>query len=307
MTLLTNYINRSGSVWLMVIGLLVAGAIPGIAQIKPYGATFFQNQYLTNPAMAGMEQGIVVNIGYLKQWNQIPESPESQYVTGTYRFTDKVGLGLSVYNEKAGLFQKSKIMATYAYHLILDQDKHRTLHLGLSAGVSRNQIDDSELVGDQGDQVVAQYNDRGVYADGDFGLVFTEGDLTLQGAIPNARMVFENLDQDQANLPIFFAAVSYKFMTGNMNPVGIEPKICYRGITDYDNLLDVGANATFLEDHLNFMVMVHSSGNATIGGGFIVAEKFRLTARYLTGSSNMETYSSANFEVGLKVLLGDQE
>src|SRR5690242_11646369 len=106
--------------YIYCVCFLVLGIMQqGVAQLRPYSAMYYQNRYLGNPAMAGVGKGAEVNVGYLRQWMTMPGSPRAQYATGTYRFKDKVGLGLGVFNEKAGFITQTKIAATYAYHIVL--------------------------------------------------------------------------------------------------------------------------------------------------------------------------------------------
>lgn len=277
------------------------------AQLVPFGASYYQNQYLFNPAMAGYQQGLAVQAGYRQQWSAMPGSLKAQYVTGDYRFSDKVGLGITVTNQEAGLINESKFAATYAYHLVLNDARKRTLHFGLSAGVQREHLDEGAVKGDPDDPLVSSFNNRGVYVDGDFGVVFTEDKLTAQFALPNARMFFEDLSADYANRPTFFASLSYKLITGGVTPVGIEPKVCYRGVTNYKNLFDVGANFTFQEGAVHALVVYHSSKNATLGAGMNIASRFRFTALYLTGTPSVGSYSKGNFELALRVLLKEKK
>jgi type IX secretion system PorP/SprF family membrane protein len=287
-------------------GLLFLGTLSqSMAQLRPFSAMYYQNRYLANPAMAGTDKGIVVNLGYLRQWMTVPGSPKAQYATGTYRFNDKVGLGLGVFNEEAGLITQTKIAATYAYHLVLNEAKEQKLHFGLSAGFKKQRLDMDALRGDIDDPVVNNFNDRPLYFDGDFGVAFTTKRLTFQASLPNMRTVFES-NEGEANTATFFTSVSYIFTIGAMNTFGLEPMIGYRGVKEHGGLVDVGVNATFLDNSLNFFVLYHSSKNASLGAGVRITPRFRFTGMYLTGSPGLGTYAKDNFELGLQVLL-DQE
>ena len=93
------------------------------------GVLYFQNQFLGNPEMAG-KGGLNLNMGIQKQWNTIPGSPSAQTLTLDFDLTDKAGIGFNVNNDKSGLFKRTQLVSTYAYHLPLN-DK---LSFGLSLG-----------------------------------------------------------------------------------------------------------------------------------------------------------------------------
>ena len=93
---------------LFIFSLLLFFSFKSYSQISLLDAQFFQNRYLANPAMAGLNGGLRVNLGYRNQWGNIPGAPEDQNFTMDYR-KDKVGTGFSIINAKAGEISHSKI------------------------------------------------------------------------------------------------------------------------------------------------------------------------------------------------------
>jgi type IX secretion system PorP/SprF family membrane protein len=286
----------------MCVCFVIGAITQGMAQLRPFSAMYFQNRYLANPAMAASGKGIDVNVGYLRQWMTVPGAPQAQYITGTYRYTEKVGLGVGVFNETTGLIRQTKFAATYSYHLVLNAEKDQKLHFGLSAGFKNQRLDMNAIQGDIDDAVVLSYNDRPLYFDGDFGVAFTAKRLTVQASLPNARATFESTEGD-AGTPTFFASASYKFAVGTTKTTGLEPMVSYRGVKELGGIVDVGLNATFLENTLNFFAIYHSSKSASLGAGVRITPMFRFTGVYLTGASALQSYGKDNFELGLQVLL----
>ncbi|RZK37491.1 MAG: type IX secretion system membrane protein PorP/SprF, partial [Hymenobacter sp.] len=139
------------------------------AQLNPFASMYFQNQYLSNPAMAGIEEGLNLNLAVRQQWATLPGSPKSQFLSGDYNAGKHVGLGLSISNDQTGLLRQTMAVATYAYHVILGGNNQQ-LNFGLSAGVSSQHINYNEVNGDEGDVQVDRYNNQNrAYPDGDFG------------------------------------------------------------------------------------------------------------------------------------------
>ncbi|SHM43890.1 type IX secretion system membrane protein, PorP/SprF family [Chryseobacterium polytrichastri] len=135
------------------------------AQLNPMGSLYFQNQYLANPAMAGIVQGWEINAGYKAQWTAIDGAPTMQSTTATYGITGrKIGLGVNTYNENAGVFRKTAFKATYAYHLPLN-DNQSFIDFGLSVGMMNEWIDFNKVIGDPDDHSLHQFNARPLYAD----------------------------------------------------------------------------------------------------------------------------------------------
>jgi len=275
------------------------------AQLYPLGAIYFQNQYLANPAMAGIEEGIRMDMAYRKQWSTLPGAPQTQSLTADYGSEKKVGLGLNIYNDEAGLLKRSRVMATYAYHLPLNQENEK-LHFGLSLGIMDERIVNEKIIGSQNDATVGRFNQRKTYLDGDFGIAYTNDRLTLQGSLPNLKTYF-NKDQQEggtANRTGFFGAASYKFFLPNIiEGMGFEPKVVYRQIRGNKSLADIGTNISLADNIVNVMAFYHTSESATIGMGVKYKSLMQISGLYTTGTSALQGYTNGNFELNVKVNL----
>jgi len=277
------------------------------AQILPLNAQYFQNRYLVNPSMAGINEGFNINGSFRKQWSNIPGAPLTQSVTLDQQ-VGKVGWGVNVYNEKSGDLQRTKAVGTFAYHLPLS-DKEQQLNFGVSFGVSRDRLDLSSIRNsDINDPSIARFNDRGSYLDGDFGVSYTSKGLTIEGAVPNMRSVFRKDDLNYANKPTFYSAIGYKFSLGEgMNGISLEPKGVFRGIKNYKNLWDAGVNANFANDKLYVMAMYHNTQNATVGFGVNYKSSLYFMAYYNTATSAISGYTDGDFEVNIRVNIGKKK
>lgn len=273
-------------------------------QLDPFSSMYFQNQYLTNPAMAGLDKGLNLNLGVRQQWATMPGSPKTQVLSADYNAGKNVGLGVNVSNDQAGLLRQTRAVATYAYHVQLG-DQNQKLNFGLSAGVTDQRINYSQVEGDQGDVQVDRYNQQRPYLDGDFGASYTSNNLTVQGAIPNLNHFFK---KDNAILgvdrSVFMTSVSYKFVIDNLlEGSAVEPKLVFRGVYGYKNIFDAGINFTLKNDILHFYSMYHSSQSESFGFGANINKNVQLMLFYTTETSPLKTYSNGDFEVGLKLHL----
>jgi type IX secretion system PorP/SprF family membrane protein len=236
-----------GLIRLFIISALFAGSLGNAsAQLNPMGALYFQNQYLANPALAGMKEGLSLNAGYRKQWSSIPGSPAEQTITADYAITGKAGVGLNVYNDKAGLYKRTRSVASYAYHLSLNDagafgDDQRQLSFGLSVGFMNERVSAEDVNGDPNDAEVSLYNQRSTYIDGDFGMAYTSNKLSVQAALPNLKSLLKkDRNSNSVDRSLFYSAVSYKL---DLNSgIGLEPKLAYRGVKGFNNIIDAGAN-----------------------------------------------------------------
>src|SRR5690606_11288517 len=144
-----------------------------------------------------------------------------------------------------GLFKHTRTVASYAYHLPLSSNTTK-LSVGLSLGFMNERISNEDINGAPDDISIANYNQRDTYMDGDFGMAYISDKLSIQAALPNMKDIFKkDLISGSVDRSTFFSAISYKIRASGSNGIDIEPKIAYRGIKGFDNILDVGANLTY--------------------------------------------------------------
>ncbi|UZR96715.1 PorP/SprF family type IX secretion system membrane protein [Chondrinema litorale] len=276
------------------------------AQLYPLGSSLYQNNYLTNPAEVGSDNKLLVNLAYRQQATAISSGQISQSATVGYSLGEKVGLGVNILREEIGLFNATKAVATYAYHLPLNQNG-RSLSFGLSLGIIDQQINTSDISGSIDDPLVAAFNDQGIYVDGDFGITFTENNFKLQGSVLNLRSRIEGEEGEFYSFmkSTIFAAASYKFnFAESTSGISLEPKLCYRNVEGFDDIIDGGVNLGLLEDKFNVFGMYHSSQNTTLGIGATIKSILKINAMYTTETKDLSGYAGSNFEIGMQLALG---
>ena len=298
---LLNFRGLLHSVFFVTI--LLSGANPARAQLNPLAGIYFSNQYLANPAIAGIKQGLNLNLGYRQQWSAFSGSPKTQAFTADYGTGKKVGLGLSIYNDEAGLIKRTRMMGTYAYHLALN--KNQSLNFGISFGFMDQRISNETVKGDLNDNSISTFNDTETYMDGDFGVAYTNSQLTIQATIPNLKGFLKKDDLNRVgDRSSFFSAISYKFYFPEaVNGFGIEPKLVYRAVKGYDYIADLGANFTIANGNVSMMTIYHTTQNATFGLGAGIKTLGSVNANYTTSTSAVSQYSNGNFQIALKLNL----
>jgi type IX secretion system PorP/SprF family membrane protein len=290
-----NFINSiKRLVFFSVLGML---PLQVDAQFNPMGASYFKNQYLVNPALAGMKQELNLNMGIRRDFSSIPGSPTTQNFTADYGFTPRAAIALLVYNDRAGLLRNTKGAGTFAYHLPLSAAK--VLSFGISLALAKDQLDQSAVNGNLNDPDLLAVNDRETYVDGNFGLAYTQQNLSLQLAFPNMKRLFRKDGAAVAERSIFFSALSYQFTT----VIGlITPKLVYRGTESNRHIFDGGANWEIQRttpNRLNVFGMYHSTKSATFGIGMNWADNFSLNAMYNTNVAGLQNYTTGNFELNI--------
>jgi len=277
----------------------VACATSVKAQLNPLASQYYSNQYLFNPAMAGLNSGLNINLDYRKQAIGVDGSPSTQSGTVEYQM-NKVGLGLNLYNDFSGLIRTSRAVVTYAYHLPIGANNQK-LNFGLSAGVLNQHVQTNNIVGDAGDQTVANFNNKQYYVDGDFGVSYTSDRLTVQGVLPNLKSAFK--DNNTVDKSLYFASASYKL--GDSKDITIEPKAIFRGIKGAKGIVDGGVNLAFNDNMFNIQGLYHSNNTVTFGFG-INKSSYAVLAFYTTNTATINYNASGDLELGLRLNLSNK-
>lgn len=271
------------------------------AQRSPLVSQYYINPYIVNPSMAGLEQVIRINATLRTQKQQMPGAPVTQNLTADYGF-DKLGIGLNLNNDKAGLLGETRFMGTFAYHLPLDGEE-QFLHFGISAGILNQRVDLGELNGNDGDVVVGQYNNQQNYLDGDFGLAYSAAHFTLQGAILNMKHFFKKDVFKITNQQTFYTSATYRVGLPGLAGADLSPLLALRGAEDTKNVWDAGLKLSLANQQFNLSGLYHSDHTATVGLGLSHAAKYLINALYNFNTSGLGGNSNGNFELGLGLRL----
>lgn len=269
--------------------------------LEPSGTQYFQNQYLANPAMAGIDTGMHLNAAYRRQYSGIEGAPTTAHFSADGSLGKRVGAGLIVFNDEAGLITRTRVGLTYAYHLPVGNNG-QLLHFGLSLALNVQRLDYTKVNGDDADPSLGLFNRRDNYFEADYGMAYTDGSLFLQAALPNVRSLFTGKDYGVNGGGVFFTAASYRFTPEGVIS-GFEPKVCYRGIKGYDDILDAGFNLYLLDNVANVMGMYHTSKSFTAGVGVNIKKTLILQALYTTQTGGIKTYVDGTYEIGATVNL----
>jgi type IX secretion system PorP/SprF family membrane protein len=147
-----------------------------VAQQRPYYTQYVLNNFLLNPAVAGIENYTDIKLSHRLQWVGLQDAPVTTYFTihgspskrmfdvdrtnpttvkpygrnvmlESYEPADPHhGLGFTMVNDVTGPLSRFSATATYAYHLQLNSATN--LSMGASVGISQMRLDASKLTFD---------------------------------------------------------------------------------------------------------------------------------------------------------------
>ncbi|APS39981.1 type IX secretion system membrane protein, PorP/SprF family [Salegentibacter agarivorans] len=133
------------NIYLLIFCLMFS--VSALAQQLPQFTQYMYNTISINPAYAGSRDGFSITALNRNQWAGVSGAPNTQTLSVHSPLTnDKVGLGLSVINDKTGYENYTYAYGDFAYRL--DFNNNISLAMGLKAGMSYYNLDE-ELFNDQ--------------------------------------------------------------------------------------------------------------------------------------------------------------
>src|SRR5690606_13556792 len=147
-----------------LLWLLVGLPLVVNAQQQPHYTMYMANNFVLNPAVAGMEEYTVLKLSARSQWTGITDAPKTLYATLNTPLhrrdgrKSNLGIGGKVFADQTGPILFSVAELNGAYNLPLNGTYR--LSFGLGAGVNYRRVDFSKVQ-------LAQSGDP-VYGDDDF-------------------------------------------------------------------------------------------------------------------------------------------
>jgi type IX secretion system PorP/SprF family membrane protein len=232
---------------ILLLAVLSACICGANAQQRPHYTQYILNQYILNPALSGIENYVDVKISGRDQWVGLDGAPQTFYLTvhaplgkddyrtnatsfrvpgenprgkafwETYTAAEPHhGMGLTVINDKTGLFSRFTANVSYAYHLGLNA--RTNLAAGFSAGISRIGYNTSKAQFENPNDPVLVLNSgiiNKIRPDLNAGLWLYSADyfigVSAQQIIPQ-KLKFTDDAEGSKLVPHLFATAGYRFL-----------------------------------------------------------------------------------------------
>ena len=266
-------------------------AIGAKAQLTPMKSQFFHNPYLSNPSMAGIEGRTSIFSNYSNQWNKLEGSPVMMALSVSTPLNDKASVGMNIINDKAGLMQRTQVLGTFSYKVMLTEEQ--SVRFGVSMSWAQDRLDQSLASGGAvNDTELARYNGRENYLDGNFGMAYINRGF-------EAQFSYLNLNQKRSSqfstvdYSTFYSSVAYRFQLDKT--FSVKPLVAYRGVKNFDNQYDIAAE--WKADELAFYTMYHSNKSFSGGIGYEYKNHLNLSALYNSEPSTIRGLSGGIFDL----------
>jgi len=271
------------------------------AQQTPHFTQFMYNMNIVNPAYAGNKDGLAVGLLYRTQWLGADGHPESITFNLHSPVGEKMGLGISAYNDKFGFVNQNNIKLDYSYKLQVGANNY--LALGLNLGAWQHQVEVTKLKAiDAGDPLLDKdINDTQV-AYG-FGLFFYSEKYYLGFSMPNINTsaFHSNLNKwTKGNIIHYFFTGGYVFdLSQNFK---LKPHFMLYQAFDAPLALSLNTNL-FMFDKLEVGVSYRWGDSFSGLINFLITPNIRLGYAYDRTVSDMKLYSPNTHEVFLNFVI----
>ncbi len=280
-----------------------------------YDALFTQymfNEVFINPAYAGSKEAMSATLLHRQQWVNFPGRP----VTTSFSLHgpiqgNKMGLGLSILNEKIGVTNRNLIYASYAYRIKFD-DKS-TLAMGLMGGLDQqqNRLYTLKLSNEAGAPVDPQFGNTPNVVAPNFGagLYYTTKNLYVGLSIP--RMVDNKVrfgNDGSSTIRTTKVAPSkftYYLTAGYLFTIDeefkLKPTVMLKAVQNAPLQVDLGANL-LIKDMIWAGLSYRSGSSMAVILGMQVNKQFLVSYSYDYGLNKIQKYSAGSHEIVLNYL-----
>lgn len=216
------------------------------AQQDPQYTQYMYNMNVVNPAYAGLNEGLAINLLYRNQWSSLDGSPVTFTLNTHAPISEKVGLGVSLIRDELGPVTETNAYADFSY--TIDVSSTFQLALGLKAGATFHDIG---LVGlelqDPGDPFFSENINQTTPNIGTGALLYSDN-FYVGLSVPN---LLNSVHLDTNDFKIgsetnhYFLTSGYVFQT--TDHLKLKPSVLVKSAFDAPVSFDVNLNALFLE------------------------------------------------------------
>lgn len=298
------------SIGIITISIFLLVSTRSYAQFDAMFTQYMFNETFINPAYAGSKEAMSATLLHRQQWVNFPGRP----VTTSFSLhgpiqNNKMGLGLSVLNDRIGVLNRNLIYGSYAYRI--KTSEKGTLALGLMGGIDNQVNKFSDLkVNDDGsvDPQLGQ-NSASILAP-NFGTGLYYNTKTFYAGLSIPRMVdnqikFSSGGASVKTTKVNFSRFTYYLTVGNLFKLNDDLKLRANGmikiVQNAPVQFDLGAN--LLIKQMFWTGLSYRSGSAaSLILGVQANKQFLVSYSFDYGLNKIQKYSQGSHEIVLNYL-----
>ncbi|RYZ94825.1 MAG: type IX secretion system membrane protein PorP/SprF [Sphingobacteriaceae bacterium] len=301
------------------------------AQQKPQYTQYVFNNYLLNPAFAGIENFVDLKLGHRSQWSGLEGAPLTTYLTVNAPFGEGFlnggsgsgnpaersylsnymaaephhGIGLTLVSDNAGIISTTNIGGTYAYHLGVTSTVN--LAVGVTAGLSQFSINKSAIkLENENDPAVINNTGTRWSPDISFGTVLYGANyfigMSVQQLLPQ-RLFAGDFNSTAKTTPHFLFNVGTRLYIND--DISVLPSALIKFIEPLPATFDLNMKMAFRDKFwIGGSYRYHDSFGAL--AGFNLSSLINIGYSYDFNTSALNTVSNGSHEIVLGIMLNNK-
>lgn len=265
---------------------------------------YMYNTMSVNPAYAGSRDGLSALLLYRTQWVGLDGAPD----TGTFNIhspideNNKIGLGLSIINDRIGPTQETYVDADFSYTINVSDEGR--LALGLKAGGHLLDVRYSELSQYNGGDVLLQSDIENKFSPNfGAGVYYRKADKWYLGlSVPN---ILETKHFDESSLSTATERMNFYLIGGYVFDINsdlkLKPAALIKAVQGAPLQADISANA-LLKEKFSFGLAYRWDAAVSAMLGYQLSESFMLGFAYDRETTDLgqTKFEQGSFEVFLR-------
>ncbi len=300
-----SYYKKNQNMKTRIIGLVtLLFTIVSSAQQDAQFTQYMYNTIVVNPAYAGSRQAMSIFALHRNQWVGVDGAPvTNSFSINTPLSESKVGLGLSVVNDKIGISTENNIAADFSY--TIPASENYKLSFGLKASANLLSLDFSKLNYQPGDPNAYQSNIDNQFSPNIGVGLYLHSDNSYIGISAPYLIETEHFDKSDSNSASHISKekINYYLIAGyvfDLSPsLKLKPTLETKYVQGAPLQVDVSANLMLNE---KFVVGLAYRWDAAMSAmvGFQASESWFFGYGYDFDTTEFSKYNSGSHEIFLR-------
>ncbi|MFB2117669.1 type IX secretion system membrane protein PorP/SprF [Parapedobacter sp. 2B3] len=294
--------------------LLILAGLPMalVAQQQPHYTMYVANNFVLNPAVAGIEDYVDLKLSARSQWVGLTDAPKTLYATmnaplhrGGGRKSN-LGIGGKVFVDQTGPILLSAAELNGAYHLPLNETYR--LSFGLGVGVNYQRVDFSKVhLEDPNDPVYGTDDFRQAAPTASAGLWLYANDLYV--GISAQNLLGVGFGSSPVGIPTmamerhYFATAGYRFRFGDFY---LTPSAMLKFVQPAPVAYDINLKGQVADAFWAGLSWRRRDGIAAMAG-FFISSTLNVAYAYDFINSDLRRHSLGSHEIILGINLNNQK
>jgi type IX secretion system PorP/SprF family membrane protein len=292
-----------------IIYLFLIAQIGVSAQQIPLNSLYSYNILQINPATAGIDKGIEMNLSHRQQWLGFDGAPVTTWLTSQMQLSPKIGLGFSMAYDKVAFLERFNCQGSFAYHLKIN--KKNALHMGMSLGILQGSMNlDNVISSDASDPILLNPNLNGIAFNSQFGIIYSYKEK-LNIGISFPQLFTTSIDLELQNIEGAYDLTKHRilyfsYLLDLSEDIAFKPLFLIRNANGIESQWDLIGNFNFKNNYWGG-IGIREQGGFLINMGMNIIEELGITYAYEFNRNGVASFSSGSHEIMVSYLLGKKK